>query len=161
MSKHSKYLKIDEKPKTCRYRLGVTDSTRYEYRIKPLSDCVKAVLGIPIIQIIIHSPPKATSLNHGFYCPALGDCQAVLTVLTEAYCKAVPLAQPAQAAQPKAPLKRRHSSSPALPRPRGLGIQGECVTLMHVPMPASRPLRREAPRRQKQLSGSLGQAERG
>ena len=42
---------MDEKPKTWRYRLRVPDETRYEYKIKPFTEGVKAVIVIPYIQI--------------------------------------------------------------------------------------------------------------
>ena len=51
--RHKQYkpLKMDEKPKTWRYRLCVPDETRYEYKIKPFTEGVKAVLGISYIQL--------------------------------------------------------------------------------------------------------------
>ena len=42
---------MDKKPKTLRYRLSVPDQTRYEYKIKPFTDGVRAVLGVPIMQM--------------------------------------------------------------------------------------------------------------
>ena len=50
--RHKQYkpLKMDEKPKTWRFRLRVPDE-RYEYRIKPFTEGVKAVIGIPYIQM--------------------------------------------------------------------------------------------------------------
>ena len=46
--RHKQYLpiKMDEQPKTWRYRLRVPDETRYEYKIKPFTEGVKAVLGV-------------------------------------------------------------------------------------------------------------------
>ena len=49
--KQCKPLKMDEKPKTWRFRLRVPDLTLYEYRIKPFTEGVKAVLGMPIFQM--------------------------------------------------------------------------------------------------------------
>ena len=43
--KQYKPLKMDEKPKTWRFRLRVPDETRYEYKIKPFTEGVKAVIG--------------------------------------------------------------------------------------------------------------------
>ena len=49
--RHKQYLplKMDEKLRT--YRLRVPDETRYEYKIKPFTDGVKAIIGTPIIQM--------------------------------------------------------------------------------------------------------------
>ena len=51
--RHKQYLpiKMDEKRKTWRFRLRVPDETRYEYRIKPFTEGVKAVIGIPYSQM--------------------------------------------------------------------------------------------------------------
>ena len=51
--RHKQYLpiKMDEKPKTWRFRLRVPDETRYEYKIKPFTEGVTAVIGVPIIQM--------------------------------------------------------------------------------------------------------------
>ena len=46
-----KVLKMDEKPRTYRFRLKTPDEARYEYRIKPFTDGVKAVIGIPFNQM--------------------------------------------------------------------------------------------------------------
>ena len=45
--RHKQYkpLKMDEKPKTWRFRLRVPDETRYEYKIKPFTEGIKAVIG--------------------------------------------------------------------------------------------------------------------
>ena len=53
MRRHKQYkpLKMDEKPKTWRFRLRVLDETRYEYKIKPFTEGIKAVLAIPIFQM--------------------------------------------------------------------------------------------------------------
>ena len=44
---------MDEKPKTYRFRLRTPDETRYEYIIKPFTDGVKAVIGIPLSDVLI------------------------------------------------------------------------------------------------------------
>ena len=51
--RHKQYLpiKMDEKPKTWRFRLRVPDETRYEYKIKPFTEGIKAIIGIPYIQM--------------------------------------------------------------------------------------------------------------
>ena len=46
-----KVMKTDEKPKTYRFRLRTPDETRYEYKIKPFTDGVKAVIGVPFYQM--------------------------------------------------------------------------------------------------------------
>ena len=46
-----KPLKMDEKPKTWRFRLRVPDENRYEYRIKPFTEGIKAVIGVPYMQM--------------------------------------------------------------------------------------------------------------
>ena len=43
--KNFKPLKMDEKPKTWRFRLRVPDENRYEYKIKPFTEGIKAVVG--------------------------------------------------------------------------------------------------------------------
>ena len=42
---------MDEKPKTWRFRLRVPDETRYEYKIKPFTDGIKAVIGFLPYQV--------------------------------------------------------------------------------------------------------------
>ena len=49
--KNFKPLKMDEKPRTYRFRLRNPDETRYEYRIKPFGEGIKAVIGIPFYQM--------------------------------------------------------------------------------------------------------------
>ena len=51
--RHKQYkpLKMDEKPKTWRFRLRVPDETRYEYKIKPFTEGIKAIIGIPFFQM--------------------------------------------------------------------------------------------------------------
>ena len=49
--KQYKPLKMDEKPKTWRFRLRVPDETRYEYKIKPFAEGIKAITGIPFFQM--------------------------------------------------------------------------------------------------------------
>ena len=49
--KNFKPLKMDEKPKTWRFRLRVPDENRYEYRIKPFTEGIKAVIGVPYMQM--------------------------------------------------------------------------------------------------------------
>ena len=51
--RHKQYkpLKMDEKPKTWRFRLRVPDETRYDYKIKPFTEGIKAIVGVPIIEM--------------------------------------------------------------------------------------------------------------
>ena len=51
--RHKQYLpiKMDEKPKTWRFRLRVPDETRYEYKIKLFTEGIKAIIGIPFFQM--------------------------------------------------------------------------------------------------------------
>ena len=43
--------KVHETTRYLRYRIKEPDETRYEYKIKPFTEGVKAVLGVPIFQI--------------------------------------------------------------------------------------------------------------
>ena len=50
--RHKQYKPLKmEKPKTWRYRLRVQDETRYEYKIKPFTDGIKAVIGFLPYQV--------------------------------------------------------------------------------------------------------------
>ena len=53
MRRHPKLivLKMDKKPRTYRFRLREPNETLYEYRIKPFSEGIKAVIDVPFYQM--------------------------------------------------------------------------------------------------------------
>ena len=46
-----KVMKMNEKPKTYRFRLRNPDETRFECIIKPFTDGVKAVIAVPFFEM--------------------------------------------------------------------------------------------------------------
>ena len=47
--KQFKYSKMDEKPRTYRFRLREPNETLNEYKIKPFSEGIKAVMGVRLL----------------------------------------------------------------------------------------------------------------